>query len=121
LTEPENDEVLMKFYRTIRPWGFWKPVYRKVIQIDPHFIHNRNFKRDMFNVLVGIVWQITLMTTPVFLVIREYPQLIACLCVLAVTSVILKLNWWNKLEASYGDAPFKVRTLEKEPELIWEK
>ena len=121
LTEPENDEVLMKFYRTIRPWGFWKPVYRKVIQIDPHFIPNRNFKRDMFNVLVGIVWQITLMTAPVFLVIREYPQLIACLCVLVVTSVILKLNWWNKLEASYGDAHFKERTLEKEPELIWEK
>jgi hypothetical protein len=75
----------------------------------------------MFNVVVGVIWQITLMTTPVFLVIREYPQLIVCLAVLVVTSVTLKLNWWNKLNDSYGEAPFKERPVEKEEVLIWEK
>ena len=29
LTRPETDEVLKSFYRTVRPWGFWRPVYEK--------------------------------------------------------------------------------------------
>jgi solute:Na+ symporter, SSS family len=102
-SKPESDEVLMKFYHNVRPWGFWKPILEKVKKVDPEFVPNKNFKRDMVNILVGIVWQITLMAAPVFLVLREYNSLIVCICVLAVTSVILKLNWWNNLEASYGE------------------
>jgi SSS family solute:Na+ symporter len=102
MTKPEDDGVLMKFYHNVRPWGFWKPIYQKVIKADPQFIPNRNFKRDMFNILVGITWQITLMATPVFLVLREFTSLIICIAVLIVTSVILKFNWWNKLESTYG-------------------
>ena len=103
LTKPESDEVLMKFYHNVRPWGFWKPIHQKVLKIDPQFVANKNFKRDMFNVLVGIIWQITLMATPVFLVIREYKSLAVCIVILVVTSLLLKLNWWDKLEATYGE------------------
>ncbi|HVO74050.1 MAG TPA: sodium:solute symporter family protein [Ignavibacteriaceae bacterium] len=105
LTKPESDEILMKFYRTIRPWGFWKPVREKIINSDPNFIPNKNFKRDVTNILVGMVWQITLMTTPVFLVLREFRSLTFCLVILIVTSLVLKFNWWNKLEDTYGDNP----------------
>ncbi|MGE5806180.1 MAG: sodium:solute symporter family protein [Ignavibacteria bacterium] len=103
VTKPESDEVLMKFYHNVRPWGFWKPIYLKVIKIDPEFKSNKNFKRDMFNILVGITWQITLMATPVFLVLREYSSLIICVVILIITSLVLKFNWWNKLEATYGE------------------
>lgn len=103
VTKPESDEVLMKFYHNVRPWGFWKPIYQKVIKIDPEFKCNKNFKRDMFNILVGITWQITLMATPVFLVLREYSSLIICVVILIITSLVLKFNWWNKLEATYGE------------------
>ncbi len=103
LTKPEDDETLMRFYHNVRPWGFWKPIYEKVIKVDPQFKANKNFKRDMINILVGIVWQITLMATPVFLVIREFSSFGICLAVLAVTSLILKFNWWDKLEATYGE------------------
>ena len=44
LTEPDTDEVLMKFYKNVKPWGFWKPVYDKVVAIDPTFEKNRDFK-----------------------------------------------------------------------------
>jgi Na+/proline symporter len=117
MTKPESDEVLMKFYRTVRPWGFWNPVLKKIYQVNPDFIPNRNFKRDMFNVLVGIVWQITLMATPVFLVLRELGSLYIALAVLLVTSVILKFNWWDKLEEAYGEASVKEKTLAPEAAL----
>jgi len=123
LTKPESDEVLMKFYHNVRPWGFWKPVYQKVVKADPQFIANKNFKRDMFNILVGITWQISLMATPVFLVIREYTSLIISIAILVVTSVILKFNWWNKLEATYGEkrSELKIPVAEGETTLAIEK
>jgi Na+/proline symporter len=103
LTKPEKDEVLMKFYHNVRPWGFWKPICEKVMKADPEFVPNKNFKRDMSNIVVGIIWQITLMATPVFLVLREFSSLGICIAVLVVTSLILKFNWWNKLEENYGE------------------
>lgn len=102
LTKPEEDEVLLRFYHNVNPWGFWKPVYAKLKKIDPQFAANKNFKRDMSNILVGMIWQISLMAAPVFLVLREYTSLITCIGILLVTSLILKFNWWNKLEATYG-------------------
>lgn len=112
LTKPESDEVLMKFYYNVRPWGFWKPIRDKVKKVDPSFVENKNFKRDMFNILVGATWQISLMATPVFLVLREYASLGICIAVLAVTFTILKFNWWDKLEANYGrqDSSLKIAT-----------
>ena len=101
-TKPESDEVLMRFYRNVKPWGFWKPVLEKVKAVNPAFVPNKNFRRDMFNIFIGIIWQITLMATPIFLVIREYNSLVVSIGVLVITSVILKLNWWNKLESTYG-------------------
>ena len=122
-TKPESDEVLIKFYRQVRPWGFWKPILEKVKAIDPSFEPNRNFKRDMLNIFVGIIWQITLMVTPIFLVIREYNSLAISIVILIITSTILKFNWWNKLESTYGDHTLEVEpkhTEMVEPELVAE-
>lgn len=112
LTKPESDDVLMKFYHNVRPWGFWKPVREKVMKADPSFVANKNFRRDMSNIVVGATWQITLMATPVYLVLREFTSLGICLAILAVTTTILKFNWWNKLEESYGgkDTDLKIPT-----------
>ena len=117
MTKPESDEVLMKFYRTVRPWGFWKPICKKVMTADPEFVPNRNFKRDMFNVLVGMIWQITLMATPVFLVLREFNSFAVCVAVMLMTSVILKFNWWDKLEESYGEKKVVAETRVDQPEV----
>src|SRR5512140_1633097 len=59
-TVPEPDEVLMKFYMQVRPWGFWKPVLKKVQLFYPEFQPNPNFWRDMFNVAIGIIWQLSI-------------------------------------------------------------
>jgi Na+/proline symporter len=47
--------VLKKFYSTVRPWGFWKPIETKVLAEQPGFIPNKKFKLDMFNVVIGII------------------------------------------------------------------
>jgi Na+/proline symporter len=72
LTKPEDDEVLLDFYRRVRPWGFWGPVLAKAKSQDPSFEPNKDFWRDMFNVVVGIVWQIALVALPIYVVIKNF-------------------------------------------------
>lgn len=98
LTKPEEEAVLKHFYKTVRPWGFWKPVCQAVIKDDPSFKPNGCFVRDMVNVGVGIVWQFSLALIPIYLVIREYRNLIITLIVTIITSIFLHYNWFKKLE-----------------------
>ena len=103
LTKPEPDEVLMKFYMNVKPWGFWKPVYEKVRKQHPDVVPNRFFKRDLFNVIIGIAWQSSLVALPIYLVIRETSYLIGVIAVTLITSLILKFTWWDKLDELSGE------------------
>jgi len=97
LTKPESDEVLMDFYRRVRPWGFWGPVLKKVLAEDPSFKRNKDFVRDMFNIAVGIVWQIALVALPLYIVIQEFDRAGLALAVILATSAILKFTWFDHL------------------------
>jgi Na+/proline symporter len=97
LTRPESDEVLMDFYRRVRPWGFWGPVLKKVLAEDPGFKRNKDFYRDMFNIVVGIVWQIALVALPLYIVIKEFDRAAITLGVILATSLILKFTWYDHL------------------------
>jgi Na+/proline symporter len=98
MSEPEDEAILKEFYRTVRPWGIWGPIRRKVEQEHPGFQPNRDCKRDWANVLVGIIWQLCLTALPVYLVLRSWSWVGAILAVLAVTTVFIKFNWYDKLE-----------------------
>ncbi|MDH3369352.1 MAG: Na+:solute symporter [Gemmatimonadota bacterium] len=98
LTPPDDEDVLKNFYRMVRPWGFWKPIHEKVLREHPDLERNRDFRRDMVNVVVGIIWQTALTATGIFLVIEEWTVLLACVGVTAVTSIVLKFNWYDRME-----------------------
>ena len=97
-TKADDEEVLKKFYKQVRPWGFWGPIREKVMKEDPSFRPNTAFCRDMTNVAVGIIWQLTLVLVPTYLLIRSYRNLGITIAVLVVTSIVLKINWYDKLE-----------------------
>ena len=96
-TPPEKDEVLESFYRNVRPWGFWEPVYENLVRKNPNLQKNTNFRRDAFNVGVGIIWQLNLMVIPICIVIRQYDTLWISIVVLVITSIIMKFTWYDKL------------------------
>lgn len=98
LTQPDDEAVLKNFYRRTRPWGFWGPIKEKVMAEDMHFKPNNDFGRDMGNVVVGIVWQMTLVVIPMFFMIRENGQLAVAVLLLLLTSWWLKKHWWDRLE-----------------------
>ena len=95
---PSDENVLKQFYKTVRPWGFWKPVHDKVVAEDKTFVPNKRFKLDMFNVVLGIIAQCCLTILPMYIVLwLKLPLLITTLILIAII-VILKKTWWNKLE-----------------------
>jgi Na+/proline symporter len=98
MTNPESDEVLIRFYMTVRPWGFWKPVFAKVRNFYPDFEPNKYFKRDFFNVVIGVLWQTSLVVIPIALVTQQHTIFTIALSITLIMSIILKFTWWNKLD-----------------------
>jgi solute:Na+ symporter, SSS family len=98
-TAPPTDRGLLKnFYKTVRPWGFWKPVQEQVMAEDPSFRPNRRFKLDMFNVALGIIGQCCLTILPMYIVLWLKLPLLITIIILVAIVLVLKRTWWNKLE-----------------------
>lgn len=94
---PTDIAVLKSFYTTVRPWGFWEPVKKIVMEADPAFVPNKNFKLNMFNVVIGTITQSCLTILPMYLILAQKTSLMVTVAILAVTILILKRTWWNKL------------------------
>jgi Na+/proline symporter len=97
LTRPEDKAILKAFYKNVQPWGFWKPIHDRVVKDDPKFVSDANFKRDAFNVAVGIVWQTCLVALPIYIVIKEKMPVIGAAVLLLTSSLILRKTWYNRL------------------------
>ncbi|TAJ51407.1 MAG: sodium:solute symporter [Chitinophagaceae bacterium] len=96
---PATDMVVLKaFYKTVNPWGYWKPVQNAVIQEDPGFVPNQRMGRDLFNVVIGIIGQLCLTLLPMYLVLWMKLPLLITVAILLVVILILKRTWWNTLE-----------------------
>jgi Na+/proline symporter len=115
LTSPEEEEVLKDFYRRVRPWGFWGPVLAKVVKEDPAFKRNKDFFRDMFNIVVGTIWQTCFIVLAMFLVTRRFRNVAITLVVLTITCFILKKTWYDRLPAPTPDSD-PVPDLQGQPE-----
>ena len=94
-----NREMIKQFYKQTRPWGFWGPIRQEVMLEDPDFVPNMDFKKDCFNIVVGIIWQMAQVVIPIYFMLRENTEMIIWCAVLILTSVLLKKYWWNKLES----------------------
>ena len=95
---PTEIAILKKFYSTVKPWGFWKPVHAMVVADNPAFIANKRFKLDMFNVVLGIIAQLCLTILPMYIVLWMQLPLLLTVIILLIIILILKKTWWNKLE-----------------------
>ena len=98
LSEPTDEKTLINFYIRVRPWGLWGPVAKKAIAKYPQVKTNKNFKRDMFNVAIGILWQSCLTIIPMYIVIKEGFPLLTSVLILIITTLILKKNWYDKMD-----------------------
>jgi Na+/proline symporter len=99
LSDPEPTDVLVRFYTRTRPWGWWGPIRRAAQATAPGFQPNRNAGRDAFNVAVGMAAQMTLVTIPLYVVLRDWKGFWISALLLVVTCAVLKKTWLDRLEA----------------------
>jgi solute:Na+ symporter, SSS family len=99
-SKPEDENVLVDFYTRTRPWGWWGPIRDLAVSRDPEFQPNRDFGLDVFNVIVGVIWQTSFVALPIYLVIRQWHEVMICLAIIAVTSTILKRTWYDRLQVA---------------------
>ena len=91
-------EKLKSFYKSVKPWGFWKPVFEEIKKTDKNFTKNKNFGRDMFNVFVGIIWQMSLVVWPMYLLIKKWDGFMISIAVVIITTLLLKKFWYDNLK-----------------------
>ncbi len=97
LTKPTDEATLKDFYKTVKPWGFWGPIRKKVMAENPEFQPNRNFKRDMFNVVVGTIAQTALVALPIYIILKDALPIWITIGITLVSAIILKKTWWDTL------------------------
>ena len=97
LTPPTATKTLKRFYTSVHPWGWWKPV-REQLTEEEQVGKNKDFGLDMFNCIVGIVWQSSMILLPIYLVVRDYEKTAVSFLVFGVTTLILKFTWLDKVK-----------------------
>ncbi|TWO34702.1 Na+:solute symporter [Seonamhaeicola sediminis] len=98
LTPPTDMKTLKSFYTNVRPWGWWNPVFKRIKETNPVFKKNKDFPIDMFNCIIGIIWQSSMILLPIYFMIRDYTNMFCVLVLFVVTSVILKFTWLDKVK-----------------------
>ncbi|TKG97215.1 sodium:solute symporter [Puteibacter caeruleilacunae] len=98
LTKPDDTETLKKFYKQTKPWGFWKPIKDEVLKEDPSFKVNNDLLRDSFNIIIGIIWQMTMIVLPFYIMLRDKEAAAITMVVLAATTILLKKYWYNHIK-----------------------
>jgi Na+/proline symporter len=101
LTQPEDPATVRAFYRRTRPWGFWGPVIRQIQAAEPEFQPNRDLPRDLFNVLVGIAWQMSMVVMPLYFLAGCQRELMISLAVFLLSMLILKFTWYDRLRHTF--------------------
>ncbi|WP_298141145.1 sodium:solute symporter family protein [Flavobacterium sp.] len=94
---PTEKAVLQNFYKNVRPWGFWKPIHDELALEDPTLEKNKNFKLNMFNVLLGITGQILLTLLPMYFILSKWFELGIVIGLFAIIAFTMRQTWWKRL------------------------
>jgi solute:Na+ symporter, SSS family len=104
-TAPTDMAVLIRFYRQVRPWGWWGPVHRAAAIEQPGIAANREFARNLFNIVVGTILQTSLVALSIFLVCRNFAAVAACAAIVAAGVAVLHRTWYRHLRDWPDDPP----------------
>jgi hypothetical protein len=98
LTRQVEQKVLISFYQSVRPFGFWKPI--KAISILPHegyISGSENFWITILNVFLGMVAIAAFYLFPMYLVGHWYKYSLICVGIGLTAVFVLRFTWYLNL------------------------
>jgi len=96
LTEQTNKETLIKFYKTTRPFGFWKPIKSSLPEEKKIQINSEN-RRDIIAICFALPWQIVLFLTGMTVILKRFDLFFYLMIILIFLSVGLYYFWFRHL------------------------
>ncbi len=96
LSKPTDNNILENFYKTTRPFGFWKP-YRKLLSETENIILRRETKYNLLSLPFAFCWMVTIYLLPLQLMIKEFKAASITFVVFAISIVGLYEFWYIKL------------------------
>ncbi len=96
LTEKTNDETLMNFYKTTRPFGFWKPI-KNLIPADKTKQINAENRKDIVAICFALPSQIVLFLTGMTVILKRFDLFLYLFVILVFLSAGLYYFWFRHL------------------------
>lgn len=100
-TPQVNKEVLINFYKSVRPFGFWKKI-RGISGLSEKQLSEKSENGWIagLNVILGMCAITGMYLAPMFLVGHWYEKSLIWLLVIVISVVILKFTWYDNLPES---------------------
>jgi SSS family solute:Na+ symporter len=96
LTRPTPLDILRHFYRTTRPFGWWRPLRGEFSGEQRQAVDQEN-RNDILTVPFALLWQVTLFLLPMQLVIKSYTSFLFTLPLFLVGLAGMYIFWWRQL------------------------
>jgi hypothetical protein len=97
-TKPTDEIVLRNFYKTTRPFGFWRNVKSTLPLTLQNQINNEN-RRDLIAIFIAVPWQLILFLSLMVAIMQRWEYLAYCFILLFLLSVGLYHFWFKHLSA----------------------
>jgi Na+/proline symporter len=97
-TSPVENDVLVSFYRSVRPFGLWQPIKEvSRLSAEEEASKAENVFLTLLNVLLGMTAIASLYLFPMYLVGHWYRLSVLCLGIGLVTVFVLRFTWYRNL------------------------
>ncbi|MHC4587430.1 MAG: sodium:solute symporter family transporter, partial [Planctomycetota bacterium] len=105
MSQPTDCDILVHFYKSIRPFGLWKPIAIKAeLSTEELSSKSENLPRTILNVVLAMFAVTGMYLFPMYLVGHWYLYSVICL-LLAVTAItVLKYTWYQYLPEDNSSA-----------------
>jgi Na+/proline symporter len=103
-TRPVERDILVSFYRTVRPFGLWKPVATACGDLESSVESRESVSRTVLNVVLAMLAITGLYLFPMYLVGHWYVHSMLWLALAAVSILALKYTWYRFLPEPGNDA-----------------
>lgn len=96
ITPPEDPEVVGRFYRITRPFGFWGPFRRALPEKDRKAMELEH-RRDILCVPFALLWQVSMFMLPMQIVIRSWAAFYPTLAMFFIGLIGMYFLWFRHL------------------------
>ena len=96
LTPPASQETLTHFYKTTRPFGFWKP-FKQSLSEPERESFTREHRNDILAVPFALVWQVSMFLIPMQFIIGAYRDMAVTLFLFLTGLGGLYYYWFRNL------------------------